>query len=70
MPAGGHQHVLHDAGAVGDRTVVHAGLDPQPVDLHGLPAVVVTSSSRASTPGEVTRACLVRDQGRIQNIVD
>jgi hypothetical protein len=38
MP-GGNQQVLGDPGAVGDRAVVDAGLEPEPVDLDGLAAV-------------------------------
>jgi hypothetical protein len=64
-PPGGHQHVLHDAGAVGDRAVVHSGLDSQPVDLHGPPAVVGhVEQSRLDAGRGDSRACLVRDQGR------
>jgi hypothetical protein len=38
-PPAGHQHVLGDTGPVGGRAVAVTGLEAQPVDFHGLPAV-------------------------------
>ena len=64
-PPSGHQHVLHNAGAMGNRAVVDAGLNSQPIDLYDLPAVTarVEQSSLNAGRGDA-RARTVRDQGR------
>jgi hypothetical protein len=64
-PPGRHQQVLHHTGPVGDRTVVRAWFDPQPVDLDRLPAVAGhVEQPGLDAGGGDPHTRLVRDQRR------